>query len=72
MKHSKRSDARFVMLPHWMLKSPAWRVLSPTGKAVLLHLWKRHNGTNNGQIVYRCRDAEPIGVSSSTVARALK
>src|SRR5215471_17061559 len=62
---------RFVLLPHWMLKSPAWRALSPNAKAVLLHLWERHNGANNGQIVYAVRDAAEIGLSRATAARAL-
>ena len=52
-RHKSRGNAeRFVMLPHWMLKCPAWRTLSPNAKAVLLHLWERHNGTNNGEITY--------------------
>jgi hypothetical protein len=54
-----------------MLRSPAWRALSPNGKAVLLHLWERHNGSNNGQIVYEVRAAAEIGLTRSPAARAL-
>jgi hypothetical protein len=52
-RHRKGGGERFVALQHWMLRSPAWRALSPNGKAVLIHLWERNNGTNNGQIVSR-------------------
>src|SRR5436190_5299 len=67
----KGSGERFVMLPHWLLKSAAWRALSPNGKAVLLHLWESHNGSNNGQIVYSVREAAEIGINRTTAARAL-
>jgi hypothetical protein len=55
-----------------MLRSPAWRALSPVEKVVLLDLWQRHNGINNGQIVYGVRDAEKIGVTKSVAALALE
>jgi hypothetical protein len=51
---------QFVKLPHWMLKCPAWRTLSPNAKAVLLHLWEEHNGSNNGKIVYAVRSSANI------------
>ncbi len=62
---------RFVLLHHWLLKSPAWLALSPNGKAVLLHVWARHNGSNNGQIVYGVRDADEIGLTKDQASRAL-
>lgn len=70
-RRGHRSGERFVALPHWLLRSPAWRALSPNAKAVLLHIWERHNGSNNGQIVYAVREAADIGVSRPTAARAL-
>lgn len=66
-----RSGERFVLLPHWVLRSPAWRALSPNAKAVLLHIWERHNGSNNGQIVYAVREATEIGIRKSQAAVAL-
>jgi hypothetical protein len=66
------SGERFVVLHHWLLKSPAWRAFSPNGKAILLHIWERHNGANNGEIVYAVREAKKIGLSKSPAARALK
>lgn len=44
--------------------------MSPTAKAVLLDVWERHNGRNNGEISYSVREAEAIGVSRSAAARA--
>ena len=42
---------------------------------MLLHLWQRHNGSNNGEIVYAVRDAEDegtgIGLSKDQASRAL-
>src|ERR1051325_8150821 len=67
----RHGGERYIALPHWMLRSPAWRALSPNGKAVLLHLWERHNGSNNGQIVYAVREAAEIGITRPTAARAL-
>jgi hypothetical protein len=70
-RHDKGGGERFIRLHHWMLKSPAWLALSPNAKAVLLHVWERHNGSNNGQIVYGVREAEKVGLSIPAAARAL-
>lgn len=61
----------FIMLPHYLVKCEAWRTMPPNGKAVLLHLWERHNGSNNGEIVYAVRDAQAIGIGKSNAALAL-
>jgi hypothetical protein len=66
------SGERFIGLPHWLLTSAAWKALSPNAVKVLIHIWQRHNGTNNGQIVYAVRDAGEIGLSKSPAARALE
>ncbi|EME68268.1 hypothetical protein H261_19199 [Paramagnetospirillum caucaseum] len=63
---------RFVALPHYLLKSPAWMTMTPNAKALLIQLWARHNGTNNGEIGYSVRDAVAIGLSKDQAARALK
>jgi hypothetical protein len=68
----RASGDRHIRLHHWMLRSAAWRALSPVEKAVLLDIWQRHNGLNNGQIVYSVREAEKIGVTKSPAARALE
>lgn len=71
-KHNRDSKPeRYVALFHWMLQSSAWAALSPNGKAVLIEIWRRHNGINNGQIVYAVREGEKIKLSRSVTARAL-
>ncbi|HYH36738.1 MAG TPA: hypothetical protein VD860_00835 [Azospirillum sp.] len=76
VRHSRpnatgRNDtARFVALPHYLLNSLAWRTMSPNAKALLLDVWARHNGANNGDIAYAVREAEGIGLSKDQAARA--
>lgn len=67
----RRPVEPYVKLPHWMLRSAAWMTLSPDGKAVLIDIWRRHNGQNNGAIGYAVRDAEEIGLSKDKTARAI-
>ena len=76
-KPGHRADAtgrtigvRYVRLTHWLLDSSAWQALAPDGVKVLIDVWKRHNGINNGEISYAVREAEAIGVSKDRAARA--
>lgn len=68
----RKTWARFIGLHHWMLRSPAWKTLAPNAKALLLHVWERHNGMNNGTISYAVREAEEIGLSKDAAARAFE
>src|SRR5688572_10341686 len=47
---------RFVLIPHAVLESPAYRMASLRAKVVLLMLCKRFNGFNNGKIVLSLRE----------------
>jgi len=71
MAKRRKSGERFVALHHWLLRSAAWRTLSPNAKAVLIDIWLRHNGSNNGQIVYAVREAAGIGIGKSQAAITL-
>lgn len=74
VNHTGRNKGKvepYVRLPHWMLKSPAWKGLNGNAIKILLHLWGRHNGANNGEIAYSVRDGEEIGLSKSNTQRAL-
>jgi hypothetical protein len=55
-----------------MLRSDVWRTLAPEAKALLIDVWMRHNGTNNGEISYSVREALEIGLSRSVAARMFK
>jgi hypothetical protein len=68
----KKKAERHIELFHWMLNSHAWAILSPNAKAVLLHLWMRHHGSNNGEISYAVREGKEIGLSPAQTSRALK
>lgn len=50
---TQRADSRgepFALVPHALLKSEAYRLLSLRGKAVLMCLYSLHNGFNNGSL----------------------
>lgn len=61
----------FVMLPLWMLHSPAYRSLSATARALLVELMSMYNGSNNGELYLSQRDAaERLNIRShGTVAK---
>jgi hypothetical protein len=71
--HKGRSTTeRFVSLPHHMLRSPAWRSLSPVSRCIFLELAAIYNGGNNGFIALSTRDAaKHVCCSKDTAARAL-
>lgn len=69
-RKGRNPHQRFIGLPHYMLNSPAWKTMSPNAKALLLAVWRRHNGINNGEISYAVDEAAEIGMSSSVAARA--
>jgi hypothetical protein len=75
MKKLNRNCSRgdhHVRLHHWMLRCEAWRTLSPNAKAILIDIWQRHNGVNNGSISFSVREAGEIGITRSAAARAMK
>ena len=64
---------RHIRLYHTdVMCTDAWRHLSGTALKVLLDMWRRHDGTNNGEIGYATRDGEEINLTRSTVSRALE
>jgi len=73
MNKGRVRGERHIKLYHWTMKSAAWIALSPNSKAVLIDVWQRNNGINNGQIVYSTREAAKAlhAVSKATGARAL-
>ncbi len=64
------SVVRHVRLYHWLLDCPAWRALSPGASRLLIEVWKRHNGQNNGQISYSVREAAvALGCTRNTASK---
>lgn len=71
-KSRRHRSPPFIMLPHWLVRSPAWRVLGPVDRALYLELKGRFNGHNNGMIGLGCREAaDAINVSKDTANRAM-
>ena len=67
----RSTTERFVQLPHWLLRSPAWQHLSPVGRCVFIELLSIYNGRNNGYIALSARDAaERVRCSKDTANRA--
>lgn len=67
---TKKSRPGFVHIePEWMC-SAAWLALSSGAGWLLIDIWRRHNGRNNGDILYTQRDAmRRFGCSSHTAVR---
>ncbi len=60
-----------MSLPHYMLRSSAWRSLSPVATTIYVDLASRYNGSNNGWLALSARAAaERAGCSKNTAARA--
>lgn len=60
---------RFVRLPHFILRSNAYRSLSCNARALLVELVMLHNGENNGSLYLGVRDAaHRVGLADTTAA----
>ena len=63
------SDRKHIRLHRWMMDSPAWQSLSLGARCLLLEVWNRHTGENNGAISMSVREASDllgIGVNAPT------
>lgn len=64
---------RYVQLPHYLLKTAAWKSLDAVARSLYVELKYRFNGSNNGSIGYGIRQtAADLHVSKSTAARAFR
>jgi hypothetical protein len=67
----RSTTERFVMLPHYMLRSHAWRALSPVAAKLLIEVLAIYDGSNNGYLAMSARVAgERLGCAKDTAARA--
>lgn len=63
----------FVKLHRGVTNSPAWRALTCEARCLVLLVWERHNGINNGYIPLSHREARlALGVGNTKTARAFK
>lgn len=64
---------RFIKLTHQIMESEAWETASPQCKELVLRIWKRFNGRNNGRIPYSRREVEAaLGCGTHQAVRYLK
>lgn len=67
----RNTDQQFIRLDAAVTQSPAWRSLLCEARSLLIEIWKRHNGYNNGKISYSHREAkEALGIGSTKAKRA--
>lgn len=55
---TKKSKPGFVHIEPELMRSAAWLALSAGAGWLLIDIWSRHNGHNNGEIVYSQREAQ--------------
>lgn len=66
-----RTNGDFVMLERSLLRSAAYRSLTPAARAVLVEILNRYYGHNNGQIGLSVRSAaETCKIGKNTANRA--
>ena len=64
------SNVKHVRLYAWIQDSAAWRAASVGERALLLEVWRRHNGEHNGAISMSVREAaESVNASTNTVMK---
>ena len=70
MSKAKAPVERFIALPHALVNSDRWKALHPGAVVLLLQIWTRFNGRNNGEISFSQREAETMfGWGSHTAVR---
>jgi len=71
LANGRNAHGGFLRLDHGILDSEAWRHLSPRAVVLLLAVWRRHTGGNNGAIPYSIREArELLGCGPNTAREA--
>ena len=66
------SKCGFIKVDHALLDSAAWWSLSRGAEKLLLDIWRRHNGKNNGKIPYSQREiVRRFGCSPKTALKWL-
>lgn len=67
-KGRSKKYARFIMIPHFVFDSLAYRSMKPGPRSLLDVVIRKFNGVNNGQIGLSLRHAaEQLNVSKNTV-----
>jgi hypothetical protein len=70
-RNAGSNEGGHIRMSWRLLDSPAFKALSPTATRVLLALWRRLDGKNNGQVPFGARDAQKYGIGKDAAAEAL-
>ena len=63
----------YINLHRGITNSPAWKALSCEAKCLVLLVWERHSGTNNGTIPLSHREARTaLGIGNTKTAKAFR
>lgn len=72
-KYKRKGAQKHVRLYEWLLRSPAWRALTPNERAAYIELKRRYDGFNNGRIGLGERElAMSLNIGRDTARRALR
>lgn len=65
----RNKNAKYVKLDEWLLKAPAYRLLTAGARALLVEFLRLYNGGNNGRLYLSQRDAAKVlGISTHQTA----
>ncbi len=63
----------FVRLHRGVTNSAAWKSLSAEARCLLIEIWTRHNGVNNGSIAFSHREArQALRIGNGKVQQAFQ
>jgi len=72
-RKGRSNNSSFINLHRGVTNAPAWKALSCEAKCLVLAVWERHNGTNNGCISFSHREArDALSVGNDKTARAFR
>ncbi len=70
---AKGYKPKWVQIHFWEMELPAYRLMSPYGRALVVEFRKKFNGSNNGEIAMAVREAARLlGCHKDTAAKALR
>ncbi len=72
-RNGRSKHIPFIKLHRGVTNSAAWKAMTCEAKCLVLLVWERHNGTNNGRISLSHREArKALGVGNTKTALAFK
>lgn len=72
-RHKRKGGQKFIKLDAYIMRSEAWKHLTPVARCAYLELKLRYDGLNNGAIGLGCRElAFALNMGRDTAARALQ